>query len=526
MAENTVAEFKADYQTWKRSLPSEIWKQNSNDKLMSFWKSNIQGKKFADVAKIVNFPDTQFKMLKDSGVSVKGFDPIVKNAAGQEVKEVKGFGMDTLTDPEANVDLLKSKMFGSRSDVVPAGAVIDNSSVMGLQNMPAPGKPTQAELAAQRRAIVAAKATPNDAGMFGSALATDADLETQRLKVGNARNTTGYGNSVTGEFGRGVRGTEFTDVSNAQLNDLLAENTRMLGADVLTEANKRELDQRRSEYITELKNRSPDAYPSNADIAASDVYNSGGITANNLAAGQYVKDNAAATLDPAPASAYKPENSFMAGLKPPTGNDAITDWSNMGNAAPAATQVTNPTVAQPIAPAVVPSTIGGTPTSTPTSTPAFAPTPSVDWANVGNGAGTQGFNAMQTNSPDWTGFNIDNQQGYDMLSANMGGPIEGGPKQGWWGKTKDWATTGDKQGVSRWEKMFGGTDDKGNRIYGGVGRTLGLATGLANTWIGMENLQLAKDQHQTSKDQWQANYDQQMIDVKDARKQRAALGQA
>ena len=99
-------------------------------------------------------------------------------------------------------------------------------------------------------------------------------------------------------------------------------------------------------------------------------------------------------------------------------------------------------------------------------------------------------------------------------------------KQGWWGKTKDWATTGDEQGVSRWEKMFGGTDDKGNRIYGGVGRTLGLAAGLANTWIGMENLQLAKDQHQTSKDQWQANYDQQMIDVKDARAQRAALGRA
>ena len=167
---------------------------------------------------------------------------------------------------------------------------------------------------------------------------------------------------------------------------------------------------------------------------------------------------------------------------------------------------------------------------------------------IGTPAATFGVMAQPTNSyADYTSrYKINPSQAQFNTGVVPGtGPGEGGValpdwannvgvedsqdaalKQGWWGKTKDWVAKGDKQGVSRWEKVFGGTDDKGNRIYGGVGRTLGLATGLANTWIGMENLQLAKDQHQTSKDQWQANYDQQMIDVKDARAQRAALGKA
>ncbi len=108
-----------------------------------------------------------------------------------------------------------------------------------------------------------------------------------------------------------------------------------------------------------------------------------------------------------------------------------------------------------------------------------------------NGNYVSDFSGMN----QWGNTSAANQMGSianNNNSLNLGGSVLGNGSTG--------------QGNSWLSGAFGGTDSSGNQTSGWASPAIGAATGLAQSWLGFQNLGQAKDQLSFQKSAWQEQF--------------------
>ncbi len=137
------------------------------------------------------------------------------------------------------------------------------------------------------------------------------------------------------------------------------------------------------------------------------------------------------------------------------------------------------------------------------------------------------INASGQYVPDFGSMSQWGNSTNNQLTNSLGG-IQQGTDFGQSGfNTGSLTPTADQGGGNDWfsrSSLFGGTDALGNQTSGWVAPALGAASGLAQSWLGFQNLGIAKDQLGFQKSAWQEQFNIQKEEYeyqKERRQQRA-----